>query len=99
MTEKRLADTERQARSRWPVSDVLIVHRYGELRPGENIVLVITCAEHRQDAFDACQFLIDWLKTDAPFWKLERTKSGDSWVEERDTDDAAAARWTETGKG
>ena len=72
----------------------LIIHRTGRLEPGERIVLVATASAHRQAAFDACQFLIDWLKTKAPFWKSENTDAGTQWVEARASDDTAAARWT-----
>ncbi|MGI9413359.1 MAG: molybdenum cofactor biosynthesis protein MoaE [Hyphomicrobiales bacterium] len=98
MTEKALEEIEREALGRWPLEASLIVHRYGRLEPGDDIVLVIAAAAHRQDAFDACQFLIDWLKTKAPFWKSEDGASGDRWVEARDTDDAAAERWTDREK-
>jgi molybdopterin synthase catalytic subunit len=94
MTEKSLADIETQARLRWDLNDVLIVHRYGRMEPGEDIVLVICCSEHREAAFEACQFLMDWLKTKAPFWKLEEGEGASSWVEARESDDKAAARWT-----
>ena len=93
MTERRLTEIEAEARRRWPLADCLIVHRFGRLEPGERIVLVITASAHRQAAFEACQFLVDWLKTQAPFWKLESTEEGESWVEARERDDAAAARW------
>ena len=93
MTEKALEDIEREALDRWPLEGTLIVHRYGRLEPGDDIVLVIAAAAHRQDAFDACQFLIDWLKTKAPFWKSEAGSDGDTWVEARETDDEAADRW------
>ena len=93
MTEKALAAIEAEARQRWPLEDCLVIHRYGRLEPGERIVLVVTASAHRQAAFDACQFLIDWLKTKAPFWKQEETREGPQWVEARDSDDAAAARW------
>lgn len=93
MTEKQLAQIEHEANTRWPLAASLIVHRYGRLEPGARIVLVICAAAHRQDAFDACNFLIDWLKTKAPFWKLEQTEGGSQWVAARDSDDAAAARW------
>jgi len=72
---------------------VLIVHRYGELKPGDRIVLVVTASAHRDAAFDACRFLIDWLKTKAPFWKREETSTGARWVEAKDSDDQAAAKW------
>ena len=94
MTEKALEDIERQAQARWPLEGSLIVHRYGRLEPGDDIVLVIAAAAHRQDAFDACQFLMDWLKTKAPFWKLESGDGGEEWVAARDSDDDAAERWT-----
>ncbi len=93
MTEKKLAEIEEQARRRWPLEASLIIHRYGRLEPGEQIVLVATASPHRTAALEACQFLIDWLKTQAPFWKLEETPEGETWVEARAEDDAAAARW------
>ncbi len=93
MTEKALAGIEAEAGARWPLSASLIVHRYGRLEPGDRIVLVIAASAHRQAAFDACQFLMDWLKTKAPFWKKEEVEDGIKWVEARDSDDDAAARW------
>ena len=93
MTERKLAEIETEARRRWPLDDCLIVHRYGRLEPGDRIVLVATAAAHREPAFAACEFLVDYLKTEAPFWKLEETKSGASWVEARDSDATAAQRW------
>jgi molybdopterin synthase catalytic subunit len=93
MTEKQLADIEAEAHRRWKLDAVLIIHRYGELKPGDRIVLVVTASSHRDAAFDACRFLIDWLKTKAPFWKLEETSAGPRWVEAKDSDDQAAARW------
>jgi molybdopterin synthase catalytic subunit len=93
MTERQLEAIEAQARKRWPLDAVLIIHRYGELKPGERIVLVATASSHRDAAFDACRFLIDWLKTKAPFWKQEATAAGARWVEAKDSDDQAAARW------
>jgi molybdopterin synthase catalytic subunit len=93
MTERALAGIEAEARARWPLDAVLIIHRYGRLEPGERIVLVATAATHRQAALEACAFLIDWLKTRAPFWKLEDTEDGARWVEARASDDAAAERW------
>ena len=80
MTEKQLEKVEGEARARWPLLDVLVVHRYGRLEPGERIVLVITASAHRKAALESCQFLIDWLKTGAPFWKLEDRESGPVWV-------------------
>ncbi|HUK57761.1 MAG TPA: molybdenum cofactor biosynthesis protein MoaE [Stellaceae bacterium] len=93
MTERALEEIEAEARRRWPLSGCLIVHRFGRLLPGERIVLVVTAAAHRQAAFAACEFLVDWLKTKAPFWKLETTKDGERWVEAKDSDDDAARRW------
>ena len=93
MTEKELASIEAQARARWPLQDCLVIHRYGRMMPGEAIVLVATAAVHREAALEACAFLIDWLKTKAPFWKLEETPSGERWVDAREADEAAAARW------
>ena len=95
MTEKMLEGIEREARERWPLEASLVIHRYGRLEPGDRIVLVITAASHRQAAFDANMFLVDWLKTQAPFWKREERASGAAWVEAREADDAAAARWRE----
>jgi len=94
MTEKQLAKIEAEARGRWPLDDVLIVHRYGRLEPGDRIVLVATTSAHRTAALEACQFLIDWLKTKAPFWKLEDTGADARWVDARESDDAAADRWS-----
>lgn len=94
MTEKKLAEIEAEARARWPLAASLIIHRYGTLSPGDQIVFVACASAHRQAAFDACQFLMDWLKTEAPFWKLEDTETGGVWVEARESDDQAAARWT-----
>ena len=93
MTERQLAAIEDEARRRWPLHDVLVIHRYGRLDPGARIVLVATASSHREAAFDACRFLMDWLKTKAPFWKVEHTGDGDLWVEAKEQDDAAAERW------
>lgn len=93
MTEKELARIEAEARDRWPLDDALIIHRYGTLDPGDRIVLVAATSAHRDAAFDACHFLIDWLKTQAPFWKIEDTGDKRHWVEAKESDDAAAARW------
>jgi len=93
MTERQLAAIEAEARQRWPLTDVLVIHRIGRLAAGDRIVLVATAAAHREDAFNACQFLIDWLKTKAPFWKLEHGADGDSWVAAKTGDDTLAARW------
>ncbi len=97
MTERQLEAIEEEARRRWPLDDVLVIHRYGRLNPGDRIVLVATASAHREAAFESCHFLIDWLKTRAPFWKLESTPEGEHWVEAKNSDDAAAARW-EKGK-
>jgi molybdopterin synthase catalytic subunit len=94
MTEKKLAEIEAEAQRRWPLQATLIIHRYGRLEPGERIVLVATASPHRQAALESCAFLIDWLKTKAPFWKVEETAAGPQWVEARDSDDDAAARWS-----
>jgi molybdopterin synthase catalytic subunit len=93
MTEKKLAEIEAEAQRRWPLQATLIIHRYGRLEPGDRIVFVATASAHRQAALDSCAFLIDWLKTKAPFWKLEETPAGPQWVDARDSDDAAAERW------
>src|SRR4030095_6796839 len=93
MTEKRLAEIEAEARSRWPLESVLIIHRYGRVEPGDRIVLVATTSAHRQAALDSCAFLIDWLKTKAPFWKLEEGAKGAQWGDARESDDAAAEKW------
>jgi molybdopterin synthase catalytic subunit len=93
MTERMLDRIEAEAMERWPLSASLIVHRYGQLAPGDRIVLVITASAHRQAAFEASEFLVDWLKTKAPFWKKEGTPDGARWVTARRSDDAAAARW------
>jgi molybdopterin synthase catalytic subunit len=95
MTEKLMAEIEAEAQRRWPLEASLVIHRTGRLEPGDQIVLVATASAHRQAAFDACQFLIDWLKTKAPFWKLEETGEGAEWVDARSSDDTAAARWVD----
>ncbi len=93
MTETMLERIEAEANERWPLQASLIVHRVGRLEPGQRIVLVAAASAHRQAAFEACQFLIDWLKTKAPFWMQEEMESGATWVEARGRDDEAAARW------
>ena len=94
MTERQLEKLEAEARQRWILNDVLIVHRYGKLLPGDRIVLVATTSSHRQAALESCEFLIDWLKTKAPFWKKEELPDGaTTWVAARDADEAAASRW------
>ena len=94
MTEKALADIEKEAQSRWPLDTTLIVHRTGRMEPGEDIVLVICASAHREAAFDACRFLMDWLKTKAPFWKLEEGGGTSKWVDARESDEVAALRWS-----
>jgi molybdopterin synthase catalytic subunit len=94
MTEAELAKIEDEANARWPLQASLIVHRIGSLKPGDNIVLVLTASEHRDAAFDAARFLMDYLKTRAPFWKRETGNDGSRWVEASAGDDAATARWT-----
>ena len=95
MTESELARVEAEAGKRWPLQASLIVHRIGALRPGDNIVLVVTASAHREAAFAAAEFLMDYLKTSAPFWKKERGPDGaERWVEARQSDDRAAERWT-----
>ena len=93
MTEKMLGHIENEAQQRWPLAATLIIHRIGRLEPGDRIVLVACASAHRQAAFEACGFLMDWLKTKAPFWKQEQTAAGSQWVESSTTDEAAAARW------
>ncbi len=94
MTERKLAEIEAEANRRWPLEASLIVHRVGRLEPGDQIVLVATASAHREAAFQACHFLIDWLKTQAPFWKLEDGPDGAHWVEAKADDDTAADRWS-----
>jgi molybdopterin synthase catalytic subunit len=94
MTEKKLAEMETEAQRRWQLDAVLVIHRYGRLDPGDRIVLVATASPHRESALAACNFLIDWLKTDAPFWKSEETPAGERWVASRAEDEAATRRWT-----
>ncbi len=93
MTEKALAEIEAEALKRWPLDASLIIHRHGRLLPGDDIVLVIAASAHREAAFEACAFLMDWLKTKAPFWKLEESAGKSRWVDAKDHDDAAARRW------
>ena len=94
MTEKALEDICTQAMSRWNLIDTLVIHRFGALKPGDRIVLVGVTSAHRGEAFAACEFIMDYLKTRAPFWKREETPQGARWVEARGTDDAAADRWS-----
>lgn len=93
MTERAIAAIVEEARGRWNVMDCTVIHRYGELAPGEQIVLVAVAAAHRGEAFAACEFIMDYLKTRATFWKKEHRAEGASWVEARAADDAAAERW------
>src|SRR5262249_34890053 len=96
MAEAEIARHVEQAQSRWPLLGVTVIHRYGRIEPGENIVLVVTASSHREAAFAAAEFLMDYLKTQAPFWKQVESAGGRTWVEAKDTDDAAAARWDKT---
>lgn len=93
MTQRQLEAIVAEARQRWPLDDCLVIHRFGDLVPGDRIVLVITASAHRQAAFEACAFLVDWLKTKAPFWKLEEDGGQRRWVEAKSSDDEAASRW------
>jgi len=93
MTEKALEKIVAEARERWKVMDVLVVHRVGELKPTDQIVLVVAAGAHRGEAFAACEFVMDYLKTRAPFWKKEQTPQGTRWVEARASDGEAAGRW------
>jgi molybdopterin synthase catalytic subunit len=94
MVEAEIARHADEAMSRWPLDGLTVVHRFGRIEPGENIVLVVTASKHRQAAFQAAEFLMDYLKTSAPFWKREESATGTGWIEAREHDDAAAARWT-----
>ena len=93
MTEKSLIAIAEQARTRWDIIDVLIIHRVGTLQPCDQIVMVAVAGGHRGAAFAACEFVMDYLKTEAPFWKKELTQNGERWVEAKDSDDAAKQRW------
>jgi molybdopterin synthase catalytic subunit len=95
MTEKALAALVEEANARWSLLDVTVIHRVGRLLPGDSIVLVAVASRHRGEAFAACEYIMDALKTRAPFWKKEETEEGERWVEARASDDAAAARWIE----
>jgi molybdopterin synthase catalytic subunit len=96
MAEAEIARHAETAMSRWPLTGLSVIHRVGRIVPGENIVLVLTASRHRQAAFQAAEFLMDYLKANAPFWKREEGADGTSWVEARHHDDAAAARWTKS---
>jgi molybdopterin synthase catalytic subunit len=93
MAEDEIARHVEDAITRWPLLGVTVIHRYGRMQPGDNIVLVATASAHRQAAFAAADFLMDYLKTQAPFWKLEERPDGTNWVEAKDSDNAAAGRW------
>jgi molybdopterin synthase catalytic subunit len=93
MTERELERICADAKQRWNIFDTLVIHRVGELKPLDQIVFVAVTSAHRGDAFAACEFVMDYLKTQAPFWKRERTPKGERWVDARASDDAAAARW------
>jgi molybdopterin synthase catalytic subunit len=97
MTEKSIEEIIVQARGRWQVMDALVIHRIGTLKPLDQIVLVVVTSAHRGDAFAACEFIMDYLKTQAPFWKKEQTGTGARWVEARAADDVAAERWRKPG--
>ena len=97
MTQKALVEIVDQAKTRWEVIDATVIHRVGQLMPTDQIVLVLVASGHRGDAFQACEYIMDFLKTSAPFWKKESTVDGDRWVVARESDDAAASRW-QTGQ-
>jgi molybdopterin synthase catalytic subunit len=96
MAEAEIARHAETAMSRWPLNGLTVIHRVGRIEPGENIVLVLTASTHRQAAFEAAEFMMDYLKANAPFWKREEKPTGTSWVDARDHDDAAASRWTKS---
>jgi molybdopterin synthase catalytic subunit len=96
MTEKAIGAIVTRAKARWAVFEILVIHRIGELKPLEQIVLVVVTSSHRGDAFAACEFVMDYLKTEAPFWKKEATPEGERWVDARESDDAARSRWEGT---
>jgi molybdopterin synthase catalytic subunit len=98
MTENAIRKIVDEAGTRWQVMDCTVIHRYGELQPNDQIVLVAVASAHRGDAFAACEFIMDYLKTQAPFWKKEHRAGGAAWVEARAADDEAAGRWKEGGK-
>jgi len=93
MTENALQEIIKEARERWQLGGVTVIHRVGKLRPSDEIVLVAVSAEHRGEAFDGCEYIIDFLKTRAPFWKKEKTARGERWVDERQSDIAAVQQW------
>ena len=93
MTEKALGKIRDEALARWSLADALIIHRFGSLKPGEQIMMVATASRHRKDAFEAAEFLMDYLKSRAPFWKKERSADGEDWVAAKSEDEAALKRW------
>jgi molybdopterin synthase catalytic subunit len=95
MTENALSEIAQQAQQRWDIQDLAIIHRVGRLQVAENIVLVVVISAHRREAFEACDFLMDYLKTRAPFWKKEITRDGENWVAAKQTDFEDASRWSE----
>ena len=97
MTEKAIEAIVEQARARWEVAEILVIHRIGILKPLDQIVLVAVTSGHRGEAFAACEFVMDYLKTEAPFWKKESTPAGERWVDARETDEAARSRWERPG--
>lgn len=96
MAEAEIRRHADEAMARWPLQGLTVIHRFGRIAPGENIVLVVTASSHRQAAFQAAEFLMDYLKTNAPFWKQEESARGTNWIEAQSHDDAAAARWTKS---
>ena len=96
MAEAEIQRHTDDALARWPLQGLTVIHRFGRIEPGQNIVLVVTASAHRQAAFEAAEFLMDYLKTNAPFWKQEESARGSSWIEAQSHDDAAAARWTKS---
>jgi molybdopterin synthase catalytic subunit len=98
MAEAEITRHVEDARQRWPLLGVTVIHRHGRLVPGENVVLVVTASAHREAAFAAAEFLMDYLKTRAPFWKMEERTSGNDWVDAREADTVAAQRWSERGR-
>ena len=96
MAEEEIQRHANDALARWPLQGLTVIHRFGRIEPGQNIVLVVTASAHRQAAFEAAEFLMDYLKTNAPFWKREESARGTSWIEAQSHDDAAAARWTKS---
>jgi molybdopterin synthase catalytic subunit len=98
MAEAEISRHVEEAKARWPLLGVTVIHRYGRIAPGENIVLVLTASSHREAAFAAAEFLMDYLKTQAPFWKQVESASGKTWIEAKDADSAAAARWQKPGR-